>query len=46
MLQTGYLYHLHKAHEPVGMMLTTVHNLHFMLSFFKDMREKILRNEL
>ncbi|ELR15511.1 queuine tRNAribosyltransferase [Acanthamoeba castellanii str. Neff] len=42
----SYLYHLHKAYEPVGMQLTTIHNLHFMLNYFKDVREKIMRDEI
>jgi queuine tRNA-ribosyltransferase len=42
----GYLYHLHKAYEPVGMQLTTIHNLHFMLNYFQDVREKIMHDEI
>ncbi|KAL6073275.1 tRNA-guanosine(34) transglycosylase [Balamuthia mandrillaris] len=42
----GYIYHLYRAHEPVGLMLTTLHNLHFMLNYFKELRQKIYNNEI
>lgn len=38
----GYIRHLIKANEILGMHLTTVHNLHFLLRLMEEMREHIL----
>jgi len=38
----GYLHHLFKAKELIGYMLTTIHNLHFMVNLMKEYRRKIL----
>jgi queuine tRNA-ribosyltransferase len=37
----GYLRHLFLTREILSMRLNTIHNLHFYLNFFKDMREAI-----
>ncbi|MBY0529089.1 MAG: tRNA-guanosine(34) transglycosylase [Rhabdochlamydiaceae bacterium] len=42
----GYLHHLFKAHEMVGMTLATIHNLHFMVELMRDYRKKILNDEI
>ncbi|MES2200584.1 MAG: tRNA guanosine(34) transglycosylase Tgt [Chlamydiota bacterium] len=42
----GYLHHLFKAKEAVCMTLASVHNLHFMVQYMKECREKILRDEI
>ncbi len=38
----SYLNHLFKAKEISGLILATVHNLHFMVEFMKEKREAIL----
>jgi queuine tRNA-ribosyltransferase len=38
----SYLHHLFKANEITGMSLATLHNLHFMIRFMQEYREKIL----
>ncbi len=42
----GYLHHLFKARELVGLTLATIHNLHFMVKLMQDYRTKILNDEL
>lgn len=42
----AYLHHLFKANEITGMTLATIHNLHFMVAFMKNYREKILNDLL
>lgn len=42
----AYLHHLFKAKELTGLMLATVHNLHFMVELMSSYRRKILDNEL
>lgn len=42
----GYLHHLFKAKEAVCMTLASIHNLHFMVQYMKECREKILRDEI
>jgi queuine tRNA-ribosyltransferase len=38
----GYIRHLHKQREILGLMLSTYHNLYFMFHFMKNMREAIV----
>ncbi|HRP69286.1 MAG TPA: tRNA-guanine transglycosylase, partial [Turneriella sp.] len=38
----GYIRHLHKQKEILGLMLSTYHNLHFMYQFMKKMRQAIV----
>lgn len=38
----GYLRHLHKQKEILGLMLSTYHNLYFMHGFMKNLRNAIL----
>ncbi len=40
----AYLRHLFKADEIFGLRLATIHNLHFLISFMRDMREAIMQN--
>jgi queuine tRNA-ribosyltransferase len=42
----AYLHHLFKAKELTAYALATVHNLHFMVELMKQIREKILSDEL
>eukprot|EP01119_Soliformovum_irregulare_P002173 TRINITY_DN1236_c0_g1_i1.p2 TRINITY_DN1236_c0_g1~~TRINITY_DN1236_c0_g1_i1.p2 ORF type:complete len:176 (+),score=36.75 TRINITY_DN1236_c0_g1_i1:878-1405(+) len=42
----GYIHHLMKAHEHAGHILGTIHNLHYMVQYMKQVREKILRDEI
>ena len=42
----GYLHHLFKAKEITALTLATIHNLHFMLEFVRDLRNKILKDEI
>jgi queuine tRNA-ribosyltransferase len=42
----SYLHHLFKAHEITGLVLATVHNLHFMVQLMAHYRRKILEGEL
>lgn len=38
----GYIRHLHKQGEILGLMLSTYHNLYFMFHFMRSMREAIV----
>jgi len=42
----SYLHHLLKTSEPIFTTLTSIHNLYFMGEMMKDLREKIMRNEI
>lgn len=42
----SYLHHLFKAKELVALSLASVHNLHFMVEYMKNIREKILNDEI
>jgi queuine tRNA-ribosyltransferase len=42
----AYLNHLFKAHELSSMTLATIHNLHFMVEMMKDIRQKILNDQI
>ncbi|MBM3201480.1 MAG: tRNA-guanosine(34) transglycosylase [Chlamydiae bacterium] len=42
----AYLHHLFKAHEMTAYTLASIHNLQFMISFMKKMREEILEDRL
>ncbi len=42
----AYLHHLFKAKELTGLTLATIHNLHFMVRWMADWRQKILRDEI
>ncbi|NGX28072.1 MAG: Queuine tRNA-ribosyltransferase [Candidatus Anoxychlamydiales bacterium] len=42
----SYLHHLFKAKELTVLSLASIHNLHFMVEYMKDIREKILRDEI
>ncbi len=42
----GYLHHLFKANELTAYALATIHNLHFMVDLMRNVREKILRDEI
>ncbi|GAB0496695.1 hypothetical protein MMPV_008009 [Pyropia vietnamensis] len=42
----AYLHHLLKAHEPVAATLMTLHNLYFMTNYMKDLRRRILDDEI
>lgn len=42
----SYLHHLFKANELTALSLASVHNLHFMVEYMKNTREKILKNEI
>ncbi|MEK9185971.1 MAG: tRNA-guanine transglycosylase, partial [Patescibacteria group bacterium] len=37
----AYISHLFRAHEMLGPILTTIHNLHFMEKLMQEIREKI-----
>ncbi len=37
----AYIHHLFRCNEVLGMMLLTIHNIHFLLEFVKNIREKI-----
>lgn len=41
----AYISHLIKEREVLGIRLTTIHNLHFILSLMKDMREAIKKDQ-
>lgn len=41
----GYIRHLIKAKEVLGIRLTTIHNLHFLSKLMADMRRAILEDE-
>ncbi|WP_040293768.1 tRNA guanosine(34) transglycosylase Tgt [Acetonema longum] len=40
----AYIRHLFKAEEILGLRLTTIHNLYFLLQFMRDMRQAILED--
>ncbi|MBP9841295.1 MAG: tRNA-guanosine(34) transglycosylase [Simkaniaceae bacterium] len=40
----SYLYHLFKAKESTALMLTTIHNLNYMVNIMKNYRELIINN--
>lgn len=42
----SYLHHLHKAYEPLGGSLTTLHNILFMSQYMAELRTKILDDEI
>jgi len=42
----AYLHHLFKQNEPLYATLATMHNLFFMNNMMKDIREKIMRDEM
>ncbi len=42
----AYLHHLFKAREMICMTLATIHNLHFMVEWMQEYRQKILRDEI
>jgi queuine tRNA-ribosyltransferase len=42
----GYLHHLFKAKEAVCMRLASIHNIHFMVKWMENYRERILRDEI
>jgi tRNA-guanine family transglycosylase len=42
----AYLHHLCRSHEPMGVALNTLHNLHYMVDYMRDIRTKILRDEI
>jgi queuine tRNA-ribosyltransferase len=42
----AYLHHLCRAKEPMGATLNTLHNIHYMVDFMSDIREKIMRDEM
>jgi len=42
----SYLHHLFKAKELTALSLASIHNLHFMVQYMKNIREKILIGEI
>lgn len=42
----AYLHHLFKQNEPLALTLASIHNIIYMNHLMKQMREKILRNEI
>lgn len=42
----SYVYHLFKAREITGLILATIHNVHFMIELMKDYRHKILNDKI
>jgi queuine tRNA-ribosyltransferase len=42
----AYIHHLFKAHEITGLMLATIHNLHFMVQLMNNYRQRILNGEI
>ena len=42
----AYLHHLMRSHEPVVHGLCTLHNIKYQMDLMRDLREKILRNEI
>ncbi len=42
----SYLHHLFKMHEPAFVTLSAIHNLHFMYEMTKNIRQKILNDEI
>ena len=43
---TAYLRHLFKAHELTAYHLASIHNIHFMINYMKDLRSKIMNNAI
>lgn len=41
----AYIHHLYNAHEMLGEICLTIHNLHHYLLFFKRMRQAIAQNQ-
>ena len=42
----AYLHHLFKANELTALSLASIHNLHFMVELMKEMRQKILTDQI
>ncbi|MFH1462020.1 MAG: tRNA guanosine(34) transglycosylase Tgt [bacterium] len=42
----SYVYHLFKAREITGLVLATIHNVHFMIELMKDYRNSILNDQI
>eukprot|EP01135_Chromosphaera_perkinsii_P011826 Nk52_evm17s2506 gene=Nk52_evmTU17s2506 len=42
----GYLHHLFKTREPTSAVLGTIHNVHFMNTYFARVRDRIWKNEI
>lgn len=42
----SYLHHLFKASELTALSLASIHNLHFMVEYMKNIRHKILNDEI
>lgn len=42
----AYIHHLFKAREMICMTLASIHNLHFMVNYMKNYREKICHDEI
>lgn len=42
----AYLHHLYKTHEPMAANLLSLHNLLFMAEFMRDLRTKILNDDI
>jgi len=42
----SYLNHLFKAHEPTALILASIHNLHFMVNYMKNVRNLILQDQI
>lgn len=42
----AYIHHLFKARELTALTFATIHNLHFMINWMAQQREKILRDEI
>lgn len=42
----AYIRHLFKAHELTAYTLATIHNIHFMMEYMRDIRSKILNDDL
>ena len=40
----AYIRHLFKTDEIFGLRLTTIHNLHFLINFMKEMRTSIMED--
>jgi queuine tRNA-ribosyltransferase len=42
----AYIHHLFKAKELIAFTLTSIHNLYFMVEYMREVREKILQDEI
>ena len=42
----SYLHHLFKANEITALSLASIHNLHFMVEYMKDVRQQILNDKI